>query len=89
MEPLYFGAAPKPPILFSVSFCDFTEMGYYHHSPLDGILFSQTLSLVGKIDKPIYCNLSINRSPTLRALAIIVKAGLTAALEGKKLPSTT
>jgi hypothetical protein len=35
-----------------------------------------------------YFNLSINRSPTLRALAIIVKAGLTAALDGKKLPST-
>lgn len=36
-----------------------------------------------------YFSRSINRSPTLRALAIIVNAGLTAALDGKKLPSTT
>jgi hypothetical protein len=37
----------------------------------------------------IYPNLSIKCSPTLRAFAIIVKEGLTAELEGKKLPSTT
>jgi hypothetical protein len=36
-----------------------------------------------------YCNRSIKCSPTLSALAIIVKAGLTLAFDGKKLPSTT
>jgi hypothetical protein len=45
-------------------------------------------TLFDKSEKPNYFNLSINRSPTLKALAIIVKAGLTAALDGKKLPST-
>jgi hypothetical protein len=37
----------------------------------------------------IYLSRAKRRSPTLRALAIIVSVGLTAALEGKKLPSTT
>src|SRR5258706_7273998 len=36
-----------------------------------------------------YCILAIRCSPTRRALAMIVKPGLTAALDGKKLPSTT
>jgi hypothetical protein len=36
-----------------------------------------------------YFNLSNNRSPTRKALAIIVRVGFTAALDLKKLPSTT
>jgi len=34
-------------------------------------------------------NLSTRRSPTRKALAMIVSAGFTAPLDGKKLPSTT
>ncbi len=37
----------------------------------------------------VYDNCSIRRSPTRKAFAIIVSAGLTLALDGKKLPSTT
>ena len=41
------------------------------------------------IDFMPYFNRSFRRSPTRRALAIMVSDGLTAVLETKKLPSTT
>jgi len=55
----------------------------------DGMSIRLRVNGMGRALLPFYPSLAFRWSPTRSALAMMVNAGFTAALEGKKLPSTT
>lgn len=84
------GLSPEGTREFPERGCQQNEDGQY--GPTDDSFHARTIESLAKFFA-IVALLTLRRSkrwsPTRKALAMIVKAGFTALLEGKKLPSTT